>query len=40
MKKKMTVSEFEQWSRVASELRDKAIANEIDYEHYYAEIRK
>lgn len=40
MKKKMTVSEFEQWSRFASELRDKAIANEIDYEYYYAEIRK
>lgn len=40
MKKKMTVSEFEQWSCFASELRDKALADEIAYEEYYAEIRK
>lgn len=40
MKKKMTVVEFEQWSRFASELRDKAIANEIEYEEYYTEIRR
>lgn len=40
MKKKMTVSEFEQWSRMASELRDKAIADEVPYEQYYEEIRK
>ena len=40
MKKKMTVSEFEVWSRFASELRDKAIAEEIPYEQYYAAIRK
>ncbi len=40
MKKKMTVTEFEQWSRMASELRDKAIAEEIPYEQYYEEIRK
>lgn len=40
MKKKMTVAEFEQWSRMASELRDKAIADEIPYEQYYEEIRK
>ena len=40
MKKKMTVSEFEEWSRFASELRDKAIAEEIPFEQYYATIRK
>lgn len=40
MKKKMTVAEFEQWSRFASELRDKAIANEIEYDEYYNQIRK
>jgi hypothetical protein len=40
MKKKMTVSEFEEWSRFASELRDKAIAEEIPFEQYYAAIRK
>ena len=37
MKKKMTISEFEKWSRFASSLRDKAIAREIDFEQYYAE---
>ena len=26
MKKKMTISEFEKWSRFASSLRDKAVA--------------
>ena len=40
MKKKMTIAEFEQWSRFASELRDKAIANEIEYDEYYKQIRK
>lgn len=40
MKKKMTVSEFEEWSRMASELRDKAIADEIPFEQYRAEIKK
>ncbi len=40
MKKKMTVAEFEEWSRFASELRDKAIAEKIPYEEYYKEIRK
>lgn len=39
MKKKMTVSEFEKWSRLASDLRDKALAEEIDFEQYYADIR-
>ena len=40
MKKKMTVSEFEEWSRFASEIRDKALAGEIEYDKYYADIRK
>ncbi|MGN0005373.1 MAG: DUF6076 domain-containing protein, partial [Candidatus Gastranaerophilaceae bacterium] len=40
MKKKMTISEFEKWSRFASDLRDKAIAGEIEFEQYYADIRK
>jgi len=40
MKKKMTVSEFEKWSRFASEIRDKAISNQIPYDEYYEEIRK
>ncbi|MDE6021305.1 MAG: hypothetical protein K2H01_09985 [Ruminococcus sp.] len=40
MKKKMTIAEFEQWSRSASELRDKAIANKIPYDEYYNQIRK
>ena len=40
MKKKMTVSEFEEWSRMASELRDKAIADEIPFEQYCVEIKK
>ena len=38
--KKMTISEFEKWSRFASDLRDKAIAGEIQFEQYYADIRK
>lgn len=40
MKKKMTISEFEKWSRFASSLRDKAIAGEVEFEQYYADIRK
>lgn len=40
MKKKMTISEFEKWSRFASSLRDKAIAGEIEFDRYYANIRK
>ena len=40
MKKKMTISEFEEWSRFASEIRDKAIAGEISYDDYYTQIRK
>ena len=40
MKKKMTTAEFEQWSRFASEFRDKAIAGEVNFEQYYADIRK
>lgn len=38
--KKMTISEFEKWSRFASSLRDKAIAGEVEFEQYYADIRK
>ncbi|MDE6726108.1 MAG: hypothetical protein K2J79_10950 [Ruminiclostridium sp.] len=40
MKKKMTVSEFEEWSRFASEIRDRALAGEIEFDKYYEEIRK
>ena len=40
MKKKMTVSEFEEWSRYASEIRDKTLAGEVPYDQYYADIRK
>jgi len=40
MKKKMTISEFEEWSRFASGIRDKAIAGEIPFDEYYTEIRK
>lgn len=40
LKKKMTAAEFESWSRYASELRDKAISEELAYEEYYQEIRK
>ncbi len=40
MKKKMTISQFEEWSRFASEFRDKAIANSISFEEYFREIRK
>ena len=40
MKKKMTISEFEEWSRFASKIRDKAIAGEISYDDYYTQIRK
>ena len=40
MKKKMTISEFEEWSRFASEIRDKAIAIEVPYDDYYTQIRK
>ncbi len=40
MKKKMTIAQFEEWSRFASEIRDKALAGEITFEQYYADIRK
>ncbi|MCI8605057.1 MAG: hypothetical protein HFE79_13095 [Ruminiclostridium sp.] len=40
MKKKMTVAEFEKWSRFASDIRDKALAGDISFEQYYVEIRK
>ncbi len=40
MKKKMTIAQFEEWSRFASEIRDRALAGEITFEQYYADIRK
>jgi len=40
MKKKMTIAQFEEWSRYASEIRDKALAGEIPFEQYYADIRR
>ena len=40
MKKKMTVAEFEEWSRFASEMRDKALAGDVTFEQYYADIRE
>lgn len=40
MKKKMTISEFEEWSRFASEIRDKAIAGKVSFDDYYTQIRK
>lgn len=40
MKKKMTTAEFEQWSRYAIELRDKALTGKLDFEQYYTDIRK
>lgn len=39
MKKKMTVSEFEEWSRFASDIQDKALTGEISFEQY-SDIRK
>lgn len=38
--KKMTVAEFEEWSRFASEIRDRALTGGIPYEQYYADIRR
>lgn len=40
MKKKMTEVEFEEWSQFASEIRDRALAGEVDFDKYYADIRK
>lgn len=40
MKKRMTVLEFEKWSRFASEIRDKAITEELPFDEYYTEIRR
>ena len=36
----VTFAEFEEWSRFASEIRDKALAGEVEFEKYYADIRK
>ena len=35
MKKKMTNAEFEEWGRYAIELREKAVAGEIEFAEYY-----
>ncbi len=40
MKKKMTISQFEEWSRFASEIRDNALVGEIPFEQYYVDIRR
>lgn len=40
MKKKMTTAEFEQWSRYAVELREKALAEELDLEEYIRIIKQ
>lgn len=40
MKRKMTVAEFEQWSRYAVELRTKVLKGELLFEEYQKEIRK
>lgn len=40
MKKKMTIAQFEEWSRYASGIRDRALAGAIPYEQYYTDIRK
>jgi hypothetical protein len=39
MKKKMTTAQFEQWSRYAVELRDKAENDEIEIDDYLREIK-
>lgn len=38
--KENATPQFEEWSRFASELRNKALAEQIKFEDYYAEIRK
>ena len=40
MKKKMTTAEFEQWSRYAVELREKALAGELELEEYIKIIKQ
>lgn len=40
MKKKMIVAKFEEWSRFASDFRDKALAGEISFELYYTNLRE
>lgn len=40
MKKKMTVSEFEKWSRFASAIRDLALDDKISFEDYSVEIKR
>ena len=40
MKKKMSVSEFEKWSRFASAIRDLALDDKISFEDYSVEIKR
>ena len=40
LKKKMTVAQFEEWSRFASNLRNAAEKEKISFEDYYNKIRK
>lgn len=40
VKKKMTALEFEAWSRMASELRDRAAEDLISFEEYCEEIKR
>lgn len=40
MKKKMSVSEFEKWSRFASAIRDLALEDKISFEDYSVEIKR
>lgn len=40
VKKKMTISEFEKWSRFASKLRDSAEEEKISFEDYDDWMRK
>lgn len=40
MKKKMTISEFEQWSKLAADLREQVLAEKISFEEYVVAIKK
>ena len=40
MKKKMSVAEFEQWSRYAVQIREKASAGKMEFGEYFSKIRK
>lgn len=40
MKKKMTVSELEQWSRYAVQMREKASKGELEFGDYLSNVKK